>query len=170
MLHNAINNLHDQTDLVFEALNALDTSHLPQAFSGSGVSQHLRHMHDHERAVQASLSSGIVDYNQRRRNDPAERDFQVAFDTSQHLRHTWFNADLSDRPVEVRSQISVTDHHTLTLPSTLWREVMYLIHHNIHHLAYIKLLLEQKGILLPDAIGLAPATASHIRALKAARV
>ncbi|WP_028669245.1 DinB family protein [Saccharospirillum impatiens] len=170
MLHNAINSLHDQTSVVFDQLNALDTNHQLAAFTGSGVSRHLRHMHDHERAVQDSLSSGVVNYNKRHRSDPGEQDFQIALTTSQQLRQAWLSADLSDRPVEVRSEISVTDHQTLVLQSTLWREVMYVIHHNIHHLAYIKLLLEQKGIRLPDTIGQAPATASYFRALEVANV
>jgi hypothetical protein len=63
----------------------------------------------------------------------------------------------------------VTDHHTLDLQSALWREVMYVIHNNVHHLSYIKLLLEQKGIRLPDAIGQEPATAICFRVLEAAK-
>ncbi|MEX1057182.1 MAG: DinB family protein [Natronospirillum sp.] len=163
MLHNAINDLHDQIDLVFDLFHTQDAGRLPATFIDSGVSRHLRHMHDHERAILASLSNGVVDYNKRHRNDPGERDFQISFDTSQYLRQTWLNADLSDRPVEVRSEISVTAHQTLVLKSTLWREIMYVIHHNIHHLAYIKLLLDHRGITLPDVIGQAPTTVSYNR-------
>lgn len=166
MLLNAIKDLHDQTDQVFARLNSLDNVRLPAVFCETGVSRHFRHMHDHERAVQNSLNSGVIDYNRRRRNDPGERDIRVAFDTSQRLQQGWLSADLSDRPVVVHSEISVTQSHTLSLQSTLWRELMYMIHHNIHHLAYIKLLLDQQGIRLPEAVGLAPATASHVRALE----
>lgn len=170
MLLNAIKDLHDQTDLVFARLNSLDNIRLTTAFCETGVSRHLRHIHDHERAVQNSLNSGVVDYNCRRRSDPGEHDIRVAFDTSQRLRQFWLSADLSDRPVEVRSEISVTHSHTLSLQSTLWRELMYMIHHNIHHLAYIKLLLDQQDIDLPDILGQAPATASYFRALEETNV
>lgn len=163
MLLDAIKDLHDQTDLVFTSLNSLATPRLTAAFYDTGVSRHLRHMHDHERAVQNSLTSGVVDYNQRRRNDPGEQHIRLALETSQHLQQGWLSADLSDRPVAVHSEISVTQNHTLSLQSTLWRELMYMIHHNIHHLAYIKLLLEQQGIDLPDTLGQAPATATYYR-------
>lgn len=169
MLLDAIKDLHDQTDLVFTRLNSLENPRLTAAFCGTGVSRHLRHMHDHERAVQNSLTSGVVDYNRRRRNDPGEQDIQLAFETSQHLKQGWLSANLSDRPVAVHSEISITQNQTLSLQSTLWRELMYMIHHNIHHLAYIKLLFEQQGIDLPDTLGQAPATATHLRHLEATR-
>ncbi|MEP4547511.1 MAG: hypothetical protein ABJ000_15135 [Saccharospirillum sp.] len=167
MLLDALNGLHDQTDLVFACLSSLDNLRLTAAFFDTGVSRHLRHMHDHERAVFHSLSSGVVDYNRRRRNDAGERDMQTTIDTSQRLRQGWLNADLSDRPVVIHSEISVTQNQTLALQSTLWRELMYMIHHNIHHLAYIKLLLDQQGIDLPASLGRAPATATHCRQLEA---
>lgn len=170
MLLDAIKDLHDQSSLIFDRLGSLDNPRQIAAFCDTGVSRHLRHMYDHERAVQNSLYSGVVDYNRRRRNDPGERDMLAALASSERLWQGWLSADLTDRPVSVCSEISVTHSQSLTLPSSLWRELMYMIHHNIHHLAYIRLLLAQQGIVLPQAIGLAPATASHVRNVEGIRV
>jgi len=166
MLRNAILQLHDQTGLVFSRLESLGCEQQSTLFSASGVGRHLRHMHDHERALQAGLASGVVDYNHRHRDDPGEHNFSLALDTTGKLRDIWLNAELSDRPVELRSEISITACEILVLQSTLWRELTYMIHHNIHHLAYIKLLLDRQHIRLPDAVGQAPATASYYRQLE----
>jgi uncharacterized damage-inducible protein DinB len=168
MLRNAIIDIYDQTDQVLNQLGALNGTALTEAFTDSGVGRHLRHMQDHERALQASLKSGLVDYNRRQRDEPGERNLQVALHTGRFLRQAWLDADLSDRPVEVLSEISLTGSHSLELQSTLWRELMYMIHHNIHHLAYMRLLLKSQGVRIPEHIGQAPATASYLRTLNAA--
>ena len=52
------------------------------------------------------------------------------------------------------------------MTSNIGRELLYLINHSIHHMAYATLLARTHGIELPAGIGLAPGTASYERTLK----
>ena len=53
------------------------------------------------------------------------------------------------------------------LPSTVGRELEYLFHHMVHHLALIGVYLRSQGVTLADDFGVAPSTIKFWNSSKA---
>lgn len=151
-----------QTHEIIEALAPADYSRAAPG-SLSGVGAHVRHILDHFTALQVGLADGRVDYNCRSRGSTMEQDPRVAQATIAELK-TWLaNTELADCPLLIETEISVSQACNITLPSSLARELAYIISHTVHHLAHSRLIAAQLGVEINPEIGLAPATASFLR-------
>lgn len=135
-------------------------------FSEARIGAHIRHVHDHFQAFLEGLDTGIVDYNQRNRDSPAEKDIALSDHVHQTILTRMSSAALTHRALFIISEIDCFASENTELPSTIDRELLYLINHTIHHVAIIKLVLQHRGIAVPDYLGVAPSTASHLRSLK----
>ena len=129
------------------------------------IGTHIRHVHDHFKALHAGRTSGTVDYNRRSRNSQAETNIAICEE-----EHQWLLAAMSDAvprnfALRVISEIDCFERKNTEISSNLDRELLYLINHTIHHVAIIKLILEHHKIDVPAYIGLAPGTATYLRQL-----
>lgn len=132
-------------------------------YSDSGIGCHVRHIADHFRAFESGLVTGVIDYDSRRRECELERSATLGLAELQNLREMLQYVEVSFQPVTVESEISCLQQDSRKCESTFDRELVYLIYHTIHHVAYAALLIRQIG-LSPDAsIGNAPATATYLR-------
>jgi uncharacterized damage-inducible protein DinB len=131
----------------------------------AGIGQHVRHVLDHYRAFKLGVDDKCVDYNLRTRNSHEETDSLVAQHNIDELI-IWLQSYSGDYlELTVISEISLREAKTESMNSNTERELLYLINHSIHHMAYASLLASSKGIELPRHIGLAPGTASYEREL-----
>lgn len=127
------------------------------------IGTHVRHIVDHYRVFQQGLADGVIDYNQRNRETPIERDPKVAMSALEEL-YEWFQrAPLDNKSVIVISEISISHSESTTIESCVDRELIYLINHTLHHVAYANLLAASLGIEMQPHLGVAPATASYLR-------
>lgn len=132
-------------------------------YATSGIGVHVRHVADHFRAFKAGVTSGTVDYNVRRRECVLERRSDFGLLEIESLI-TWLQtAAFNDAPVTVVSEISCLHTESVQFRSNTNRELLYLINHTIHHVAYAALLARQHGVTPGLGIGFAPATASYLR-------
>jgi hypothetical protein len=65
------------------------------------------------------------------------------------------------RPLDVLCKVSYSDSTPIRVPSNLARELMFCVSHAIHHHAMIGMQCSQRGIELPDQLGVAPSTVIH---------
>lgn len=171
MLHKALIATLDQVETVLDHLDSLPRPQREAMFTASRTGTHLRHIYDHISALlegvkdgkKDGVDKGLVDYNRRHRNSVEERDVEssrkrLAFLRSQ-LRH-WLQTSAT---VTVVSEIDCTETINQQFESSVEREMLYLINHTLHHLAYVSLALTHAGLELPSHIGLAPSTASFLR-------
>ncbi len=131
--------------------------------ANSSVGKHVRHILDHFDVLQSAEASGTVNYNIRSRDSLAEVSQINALERLDMIVNWLVTSELHDVSVMVESEISLTDYANFTISGSLHREFCYVINHSIHHIAYAKLLAAQFNIKLSAAIGIAPATATHIR-------
>lgn len=126
---------------------------------------HIRHILDHYRALQTGFVDGVVDYDQRRRACDAETQRLCAEQELLEAKR-WLET-LSDEAVavKVKSEVSLNECCSVTLDSDSTRELLYVLNHTVHHLAYLSLLLKANNVEVSENVGLAPATASHLRAV-----
>lgn len=167
MLRKALFGALAQVETILDAIARQSLVDAQQLFLDSRSGPHLRHIHDHFLAMLDGLDEGVIDYNRRHRESPEEHDADLTAARLEMIRSALAVADLGDRPVQVISEIDCFVTANARLDSTLHRELLFLINHTIHHAAFIKAALAQRGIGLPEYIGLAPGTASYLRAVRA---
>jgi arginine utilization protein RocB len=148
-----------------ELIVAVQNSGKPPAetYAGSGIGRHVRHVIDHFRALAAGIDCGCIDYNIRSRNSAIERDPHLSLLEIHRLIDWLATLRPDDEPVLVVSEISCHLTENQVFRSNTNRELLYLINHTIHHVAYAALLAKSCGIECSEDVGFAPATASFLR-------
>ncbi|GAA0859506.1 hypothetical protein [Aliiglaciecola litoralis] len=133
-------------------------------FSGSaGV--HMRHVLDHYRALLSGVEHGSVDYNKRTRFSDLENCPQTAFKAWEEIElqlSALCNMPM-DTPLQIVSEVSVTQTQFEQVPSTLARELVFVSSHAIHHFSLLAVMRSLQGQSIPAGFGIAPATATFQR-------
>ncbi|EAR08207.1 DinB family protein [Reinekea blandensis] len=157
----ANNDVLDQLALLIELTRPVyrETAEGAQA----SIGQHVRHILDHYRAVKTGIEENCIDYNRRHRNSPVEHCPESALETINELKHWLSTGAFTNNDIAVISEICLNTTQSERLHSNLSRELLYLINHSIHHMAYSSVLAKQLNINLPAHIGLAPGTRTHLR-------
>ena len=123
------------------------------------LGQHVRHIHDFYKALAEGMTSGLIDYNCRERNELIELSMDVALEHMEQLMERFENIDESLLVSVVCSEGFKEDKSTIT--SSLGRELMYGYDHAIHHLALIRIGFESvHPEKLPPYFGVACSTLS----------
>lgn len=162
-LARAITAALDQLDRVVRSLDASQYCSIScdPAF-GASIGRHVRHILDHIGAIQsAATSAPVADYESRARDAQIERDPELALVEIARLREAV--ASMSDvdpaRPAMIL--IAVTrGQPKVTLPSTIGRELSFILSHTVHHHAIIRTMLCGLGLSasIDPEFGLAPGT------------
>lgn len=138
----------------------------------SGVGPHLRHCIDHYDRFLDGHRTGRVDYDARARDRRLETDRlaarQALLDIAAALDAV--APDALDAPVDVvmdwgwaddTARSGVGDPRASGCPSTVRRELLFLVSHTVHHYALIAQILRHQGVDVPAGFGIAPSTLRH---------
>ncbi len=156
-----------QIGILLEVLGQQAKASQSNLFIDARIGAHVRHVHDHFKALLSGLETGCVDYNQRRRSSPAETDITLCEQEHRNILSALAASESVPTRLTIISEIDCFTIENTALPSTVERELLYLINHTIHHVAIIKLILSHHGIETPGYLGLAPSTASYMREMQA---
>lgn len=123
----------------------------------STVGQHVRHIVEFYQCLLQSQANGLVNYDARERNIQIEvdKDFTIALLEAIKKQLNLLN---SDYPLSLKTQFGADE--AVDVPSSFYRELAYLIEHTIHHLAIIKIGLNEMypEIKMPQNFGVAHST------------
>lgn len=128
---------------------------------GGSIGGHARHCIEFYQGFLGALDSGQLDYDARARNPLIESDPAFA---SECLRQ------VAEELIEIKGrdtsrELQVVENHDSTepawSPSSIGRELRFLLSHTIHHYALIAILLRLRGINPPKTFGVAPSTLRH---------
>lgn len=135
--------------------------------SGS-VGGQFRHCIDYYDCLLRDLEGGSIDYDRRRRDvrletDPALTAAELGRIISQLEA---IGADQAERAIRVRADrfaagIGEQDGNSAWQPSSLGRELLFLLSHTVHHYALIALMLRGQECVVPPEFGVAPSTLSY---------
>jgi hypothetical protein len=133
------------------------------ALHDHSVGQHVRHIIEFYQCLLAAPLSGRVCYDARARDHRIEGTRAYALECAQ-AQVDLLAGPLADTPLWLESHAPAE-----AVASSLARELSYLVEHTVHHLAMIKIGLDQHypGLGLPAELGVAPSTLRY-RALQAA--
>src|SRR5262249_12543507 len=140
--------------------------HVEARLSTASIGQHVRHVLDHYRLFLAGLPAGLVDYDDRERETPVERErFDALRATQQAIAGLRpLPPDAATRPLRVRQQGSYEPGRFDGCASRADRELLFLQSHTVHHQALIAVLARAQGLSTPPLFGVAPSTASWLAA------
>jgi hypothetical protein len=104
--------------------------------------------------------TGIVNYDGRERNFQIENDKLFTLNILNDVINT-LSVNKHDFPLILQTSFGSSD--VLDIPSSFFRELTYLIEHTIHHLAIIKIGLNEvyPEILIPHNFGVAHSTLKY---------
>lgn len=125
------------------------------------IGQHIRHVVEYYQCLLAQRSSGVLNYDRRTRDTRLEQqvgEARMAVDrcSAQLLAIT------EDMPLTLEGDLPGSEA-SMPQPTSLARELTYVADHCVHHLAMVRIVLEQElqHVTRPEELGVAAATRNH---------
>ena len=145
-------------------LNQLDNTSYSQnlkILSNASIGQHFRHILDFYNCLIIGAATGRIDYAKRARNPQIETD--IAF-TKCFLEEMCKKMAKLEESQTIELSVDVLEEeNAYFVPSSIGRELLYAFDHTIHHLAIIKIGVENHfpNIQLSQELGVAPSTLKY---------
>lgn len=128
---------------------------------GASVGAHFRHIIDFYGCFLRGLASATIDYDQRDRDPHIESSQEVCKQAILDIRSRLLALDLSAAaPLLVRAEAASP---AVYAPSSVGRELQFLVAHTVHHFALISYVLIERGKTVPQGFGVASSTLEHLR-------
>ncbi|MCI0738306.1 MAG: DinB family protein [Gemmataceae bacterium] len=129
----------------------------------SSISGHVRHCLDHVDALLAGVMVGEMSYDHRQRGTDVEASRWAALKAIVRQEEELLGMlDWPlDHPIRLHTLMSATGP-SVTVETTLGRELAFVMSHTIHHNALIGVMANLLGIVTPERFGYAPSTLAHL--------
>ena len=132
-------------------------------FQGATLGQHVRHSISFYVCLLEGISSaeGTVNYDARERDERLETLPHVAIDAIKRIQGEFMLLlQAPDRAIRLVVQ---KEAKILYLPTFVYRECAYAIDHLVHHMAMLRMGVEQvvPEVVLPEDFGVAHSTMTH---------
>lgn len=119
--------------------------------SNASLGQHTRHLLEFFIELQNGYENALVDYDRRQRDHAIETDRDVA---NEKIREICSGLGKPNKALALN-----VDSCQDTIPSNYYRELVYNLEHTIHHMAIIRIGVQNMaGPVLPESFGVAPST------------
>lgn len=146
--------------VLVRALGAERYRHAAQGRSSIGA--HGRHVLDHFLCFLRGWEEGTVDYDARDRNPGLESDPALFLDEADRIAAGLGQVAAAGMtaPVRVR-QIPAKRAAAVEVPSTVERELLFLMSHTVHHVALMELMAAMLGVTTAAPVGVAYSTMDY---------
>ncbi len=159
LTENAKNTLTPLTDLL-KQISQTDYSRELNVLSGNTIGKHVRHILEFFQCLLNGYESQVVNYDQRKRNPILEHDLYASLEAIAEI-----NLKLDQKKDQAMHLLTSTsqDEDTIQLGTTYFRELSYNIEHTVHHLAIIRIAVEQeiKSVVMQKDFGYAASTVRY---------
>lgn len=141
-----------------EALGLAEYTAPVPVLNGSSIAQHVRHVIEFYVCLMAA-EDGVVNYDARKRDKTLETDRNAVLATLEALRD-WLNDAVPNTALELIEDHSLDGTAPVRMHTSLYRELAYALDHGIHHMALIRIAVEQHHahLALDPDFGVAPST------------
>ena len=130
-----------------------------ETLSDATIGQHVRHLVEMFVCLQEGYTTGTVNYEKRKRDITIESSKEVAIHLMQQLHQSLFN---SNKDLILEAGFDENSFELTHLPTNYFREIAYNLEHAIHHMALIKIgMNELAKITLPAGYGVASSTIKY---------
>jgi len=159
MLQNAINNVFLQLTTSLEQLNDVQYSMECSILSNATIGKHLRHVIELFQSLEQGYSTGIVNYDKRKRDTRIETDKEFALTLLSEIRN---GLNKVNKDLILESSYDEDSNEVVSIKTNYNREIAYNLEHTIHHMALIRVGINAvSDIQLPENYGVASSTVRH---------
>ncbi|MBV6442625.1 MAG: hypothetical protein EPGJADBJ_04344 [Saprospiraceae bacterium] len=130
-----------------------------EILSGASIGQHFRHILEFYYCLIEALETGIVNYDNRKRNKQIETNPSAAKTAIDNIISV-LDSGMECTDLTLQGSFGVMGDQVVSIRSSVYRELAYNLEHSIHHQALIKVGLKEQGMecLIGPGFGVAPAT------------
>ena len=123
------------------------------------IGQHVRHIIELFQCLELGYESGIVNYEKRKRDYRIETDKELA---SSLLKSIYGDIEKPNKEITLEAEDYCDSVMTVSIPSNYYREIAYNLEHTIHHMALIRVgVNEVSDVKLPEEFGVAYSTMKY---------
>ncbi len=127
--------------------------------SGNTIGKHVRHIIEMFQCLESGYGNGEVDYEKRKRDHLIETDKHFALGL---LREIIWQIDKENKALTLLLYYGDSADQPEKIATNYYREIAYNLEHTIHHMALIRIgLNELCDIRLDDSYGVAPSTLKY---------
>ena len=155
-LQQSIQNVFVQLSASLELLNDDQYVYASKILSNATIGQHVRHIIEMFICLEDGYEAGIVNYEKRKRDRKieTEKTFATAL-----LKKIYEGLDKENKPLIMEAVYDEDSNELLLFDTNYYREVAYNLEHTIHHMALIKVgIQEVSDIEIPEGFGVASST------------
>ena len=159
LLKQPIQNVFVQLTESLHQLSDAEYSQPSKILFNASIGQHVRHIIELFLCLEKGYDSGIVNYEKRKRDYQIETNKDLAIQLLKEIYHRLErpNIDLVMEAEDYEDKAEV-----VTIPSNYYREIAYNLEHTIHHMALIRVgINEVSSIKLPQEFGVAYSTIKY---------
>lgn len=155
-LQQAVNNVFVQLSTTLDQLSQDQYIQPCQTLLNATIGQHVRHIIELFQCLENGYHEGLVNYEKRRRD--AEIENNKAFAT-ELLSEVHSGLNLPNKTLNLEACYDEQSNHPITIATNFYREIAYNLEHTIHHMALIRVgINEIADINLPAEFGVATST------------
>jgi uncharacterized damage-inducible protein DinB len=168
-LSEAANTILHQLSGVVEQISESDYSK-PSVSLNATIGQHLRHTLEFFICLQKGYDNGTVNYDKRVHSKVMEGNKLVALNTIHELQE-FIDAHPDNKLLNLQIGYLPNSEESVVIPSNYLRELVYNIEHAVHHMAIMKIGIQEVAsyITLPSDFGIAVSTLRYKETLVAAQ-
>ena len=123
------------------------------------IGQHVRHIIELFQCLEKGYDEGIVNYEKRKRDYQIETNKELA---ATLLKAVYQNVERPNKEIVLEAEDYCNTMEVASIPSNYYRELAYNLEHTIHHMALIRVgVNEVSSIELPDEFGVAYSTIKY---------
>jgi hypothetical protein len=164
-LVNACNEILLQLSQLVHSLTDEDFKRPIAALSNSTIGQHLRHTLEFFICLEQGCHTGVINYDRRNHDKSIETDRQLAAETIGRILSFVSNLE-EDKAIKLEVNYDLDKEEFEVLESSTARELVYNIEHAVHHMAIMKIGINEIAsyVKLPSGFGIAASTIRHKQA------
>jgi len=145
-----------------ETLNQLSKEEYVQpskVLLNATIGQHVRHIIELFQCLEKGYANGVVNYEKRKRDGEIETNKELA---SSLLKDIYQNIERSNKEIILEAEDYCDTTRIVSIPSNYYRELAYNLEHTIHHMALIRVgVNEVSSVVLPEEFGVAYSTVKY---------
>lgn len=145
-----------------ETLNQLSNEEYVQpskVLLNSTIGQHVRHIIELFQCLENGYNDGVVNYEKRKRDYQIESNKELACSL---LKDIYQNIERANKEIMLEAEDYCDTMQDVSIPSNYYRELAYNLEHTIHHMALIRVgINEVSSVVLPEEFGIAYSTVKY---------
>ena len=123
------------------------------------IGQHVRHIIELFQCLEKGYDTGLVNYEKRKRDYRIETEKDLAVEL---LKNIFKNIEKPNKEITLEAEDYSDTLEVVSIPSNYYRELAYNLEHTIHHMALIRVgVNEVSSVILPEEFGVAYSTMKY---------